>query len=425
MEKLTAIYQNFLDWLASQLSAPGIYIQLALLAAAFLLSWFVFRLVRGAMGRGIDRLPVPEGLKQALRNLDGLFIPALTVLLLFPVQVLSGQGSAFDFSIGSAAMSLLLAWIVVRVLVQFIQNNAIRGILVPFIWLVAAFNILGVMDEVAAVLDAAGIEIGEKRISALSVTKGLIAIFFLIYLANLVSSLLENRVNRTESFSNVSKVLVIKTIRIGLIILAVLVGVTASGIDLSLLAVFSGALGLGVGFGLQKGISNLFSGFLLLLDKSIKPGDVIELQNGAFGWVAHMGGRYTEIVTRDNKSFLIPNEDFITQPVVNWSHGNSLIRIEVTFGVSYESDPRTVKRLTEEAARKPGRVVERPAPVCHLVAFGDSSVDFSLRFWITDAQEGLTNIRSEVMLEIWDTFKEHNINIPYPHREVFLHNPDG
>ncbi|MGB0344974.1 MAG: mechanosensitive ion channel family protein, partial [Coraliomargarita sp.] len=345
MEKLTAIYQNFLDWLASQLSAPGIYIQLALLAAAFLLSWFVFRLVRGAMGRGIDRLPVPEGLKQALRNLDGLFIPALTVLLLFPVQVLSGQGSAFDFSIGSAAMSLLLAWIIVRVLVQFIQNNAIRGILVPFIWLVAAFNILGVMDEVAAVLDAAGIEIGEKRISALSVTKGLIAIFFLIYLANLVSSLLENRVNRTESFSNVSKVLVIKTIRIGLIILAVLVGVTASGIDLSLLAVFSGALGLGVGFGLQKGISNLFSGFLLLIDKSIKPGDVIELQNGAFGWVAHMGGRYTEIVTRDNKSFLIPNEDFITQPVVNWSHGNSLIRIEVTFGVSYESDPRTVKRL--------------------------------------------------------------------------------
>ena len=205
--------------------------------------------------------------------------------------------------------------------------------------------------------------------------------------------------------------------------MAILIGITTAGIDLSLLAVFSGALGLGIGFGLQKGISNLFSGLLLLMDKSIKPGDVIELPNGAFGWIAHMGGRYTEVVTRDNKSFLIPNEDFITQQVINWSHGSSLIRIEVTFGVSYSSDPHQIKELAEEAARKPSRVVDDPSPVCHLTAFGDSSIDFSLRLWITDAQEGLTNVRGEVMLALWDTFKENDINIPFPHREVFIHNP--
>ena len=176
--------------------------------------------------------------------------------------MLSGQGVIpFDFSIGEAAISLLLAWIIVRVLVQFIQNKAIRGILVPVIWLVAAFSILGVMDEVSAVLDAAGVDIGKQRISALTLTKGLLAICFLIYLANLVSSLLENKVSRTESFSNVSKVLLVKTIRIGLITLAILVGVTTAGIDLSLLAVFSGALGLGIGFGLQKGISIYSAGF--------------------------------------------------------------------------------------------------------------------------------------------------------------------
>ncbi len=422
METILSIYQTFLEWLISQLSAPGVYIQFSVLALAFLLSWFLYRLLQDTFTRTLDRLPLPDRLKGTVRNLKRLLIPATTILLLFPLQVLSGQGViAFDFSIGEAAISLLLAWIIVRVLVQFIQNKAIRGILVPVIWLVAAFSILGVMDEVSAVLDAAGVDIGKQRISALTLTKGLLAICFLIYLANLVSSLLENKVNRTESFSNVSKVLVVKTIRIGLITLAILVGVTTAGIDLSLLAVFSGALGLGIGFGLQKGISNLFSGFLLLLDKSIKPGDVIELQNGAFGWVAHMGGRFTEIVTRDNKSFLIPNEDFITQPVVNWSHGNSLIRIEVKFGVSYESDPRAVKQLVEAAACKPNRVVAHPAPVCHLVAFGDSSVDFSLRFWITDAHEGLTNVRSAVMFEIWDVFKENDIAIPYPHREVFLH----
>ncbi|MGC6456198.1 MAG: mechanosensitive ion channel family protein [Coraliomargaritaceae bacterium] len=422
METILGIYRTFLEWLITQLSTPDIYIQFLLLALAFLISSFLYRIARRALSQGLERLPFPLRLKETLLSLQHLLIPASTILLLFPFQVLAAQDLIrFDFSIGEAAISLLVAWIIVRTLVQFIQNKAIRGILVPVIWLFAAFSILGVLDEVTAVLDAAGFDIGEQRISALTITKGLLAVFFLIYLANLVSSLLEGKVNRTESFSNVSKVLVMKTIRISLITLAILIGVTTAGIDLSLLAVFSGALGLGIGFGLQKGISNLFSGFLLLLDKSIKPGDVIELQNGAFGWVAHMGGRFTEIVTRDNKSFLIPNEDFITQPVVNWSHGNSLIRIEVTFGVSYESDPRWVKQLVEEAARKPGRVVEHPAPVCHLVAFGDSSVDFSLRFWITDAHEGLTNIRSAVMLEIWDVFKENNIAIPYPHREVFLH----
>ena len=422
METIVSIYKTFLEWSLSQLSAPDIYIQFSILALAFIFSWFLFRFLENAFTRALDHLPLPDRLKGTVRNLKRLLIPATTVLLLFPLQVLSGQGVIpFDFSIGEAAISLLLAWIIVRVLVQFIQNKAIRGILVPVIWLVAAFSILGVMDEVSAVLDAAGVDIGKQRISALTLTKGLLAICFLIYLANLVSSLLENKVNRTESFSNVSKVLLIKTIRIGLITLAILIGVTTAGIDLSLLAVFSGALGLGIGFGLQKGISNLFSGFLLFLDKSIKPGDVIELQNGAFGWVAHMGGRFTEIVTRDNKSFLIPNEDFITQPVVNWSHGNSLIRIEVKFGVSYESDPRLVKQLVEDAACKPDRVVAHPAPVCHLVAFGDSSVDFSLRFWITDAHEGLTNVRSAVMFGIWDAFKENDIAIPYPHREVFLH----
>ena len=422
MDKIVAIFQTFFDWLYSQLSAPDIYIQLALLVVAFVVAWSLYRLFHKVLAQSIERLPFPERFKQALHNLQSLLILALTILLLFPIQVLSAQGViALDFTIGSAAVSLLLAWIVVRVLVQFIQNNALRSLLVPVIWLIAALSILGVMEEVSAVLDAAGIDIGEQRISALTVTKGLMAVFLLTYFANLVSSLLENKVNRTQSFSNVSKVLVVKTIRISLITLAILVGVTTAGIDLSLLAVFSGALGLGIGFGLQKGISNLFSGFLLLLDKSIKPGDVIELQNGAFGWVAHMGGRFTEIVTRDNKSFLIPNEDFITQPVVNWSHGNSLIRIEVKFGVSYESDPRFVKQLVEKAACKPDRVVAHPAPVCHIVSFGDSSVDFSLRFWITDAQEGLTNIRSAVMLEIWDAFKANDINIPYPHREVFLH----
>ena len=131
-----------------------------------------------------------------------------------------------------------------------------------------------------------------------------------------------------------------------------------------------------------------------------------------------MGGRHTEIITRDNKSYLIPNEQLITQQVVNWSHGDTSVRIEAKFGVHYKSDPHLVRKIAAEAAATPERVLESPAPVCHIVAFGDSSIDFVVRFWVRDAENGITNVRGEVMLALWDAFKEHGIVIPYPQREV-------
>ncbi len=145
--------------------------------------------------------------------------------------------------------------------------------------------------------------------------------------------------------------------------------------------------------------------------------------DGTFGLVNHMGARYTELVTRDNKSYLVPNEEFITQHVVNWSHGNTLLRVEMEFGVHYNSDPYEVRRLAIEAAAKPERVVDTPAPVCHLIEFGDSSLNFVLRYWIKDAEKGVVNTKGDVMLELWDAFKDNNIQIPYPHREVFVHEP--
>jgi small-conductance mechanosensitive channel len=201
--------------------------------------------------------------------------------------------------------------------------------------------------------------------------------------------------------------------------------VATAGIDLSLLAVFSGAVGLGVGFGLQKGVSNLFSGMMLLMDKSITPGDIIELPGGTFGWVNQMGARYTEIVTRDNKAFLVPNEDFITQQVINWSHGNRLIRTEVKFGVSYDSDPHFVKKIAEEVCTKPERIVKDPRPACHLVAFGDYDLQFKLRFYIEDPEKGITNMHGEVMLALWDAFKAHGIKIPFPRQDLFINTMPG
>ena len=184
-------------------------------------------------------------------------------------------------------------------------------------------------------------------------------------------------------------------------------------------ALLGGAIGVGLGFGLQKIVSNLVSGVIILLDKSIKPGDVISL-DGTFGWITQLGARYASVLTRDGREYLIPNEDFITSQVINWSHSSDLVRLEIAFGVSYDSNPHDVKRLASEAPLAVARVVNIPKPVCHIVNFGDSSIDFALRFWIKDSTAGLTNVRGDVFLALWDVLDANDIEIPFPRRDVTI-----
>lgn len=186
--------------------------------------------------------------------------------------------------------------------------------------------------------------------------------------------------------------------------------------------VFSGAIGVGVGFGLQKIVSNLISGVILLIDKSIKPGDVISVGD-EYGWVNSLGARYVSVVTRDGTEHLIPNEELITQRVENWSYSNNLVRLRAPVGVHYKSDVRHAISLCIEAARATPRVLQDPAPVCLLKGFGDSSVDLEIRFWIQDPAEGMSNVLSEVLLRVWDRFHEEGVEIPYPQRDLHIRTP--
>jgi small-conductance mechanosensitive channel len=205
-------------------------------------------------------------------------------------------------------------------------------------------------------------------------------------------------------------------------VIAVVAAMSGLGIDLTAFTVFSGAVGVGVGFGLQKVVSNFISGIIILLDRSIKPGDTISLGD-TFGWIRELRARFVSVVTRDGREYLIPNEDFITREVINWSFSNDLVRLDVPFGVSYESDPHQVSALAIEAAASVPRVETAHKPVCWMTAFGDSSLDFVLRFWIRDPQNGLTNIRGQVLLALWDTFQANGVQIPFPHRELIVRSP--
>ena len=198
-----------------------------------------------------------------------------------------------------------------------------------------------------------------------------------------------------------------------------LVAINAVGIDLTGLAVLGGLLGVGVGFGLQKIVSNLISGVILLIDKSIKPGDIISV-SGTYGWVTALGGRYVSVVTRDGVEHLIPNEILISERVENWTHTQRRTRLKVDVGVHHESDLRQVIALCEDAARATARVLPEPEPKCLFIEFGDSALKLQLRFWIGDAQNGVQNVKSDVLIEIWERFKQHGVRVPYPQRDLHI-----
>ncbi len=415
------LQESLLSWLQGDILTFDFGVQFVILALAFTLAFLIKNIVKPRLNDQINKLSIPFRITEALYSSLRFIYPLLAILFIIigtRLALLANPEISVTFT--AVITKLLLAWIFIRFVSQFIEHKFARNIIGFTVLILVALSLLGVLTQTMSTLDAIGFNIGEFRLSTLSVLKGAFIIFILLYGALFLSKLTEKKLTQTRSLTPSSRVLISKITKVFLIVSALLIGLTSAGIDLSLFAVFSGAVGLGIGFGLQKVISNLFSGMLLLLDQSIKPGDVIEM-DGTFGWVNHMGARYTELVTRDNKSYLVPNEEFITQQVINWSHGNTLVRVQTEFGVHYDSDPHEVRRLAIQAAGKPDRVVDSPSPVCHLVEFGDSSLNFVLRYWIKDAEKGIVNTKGDVMLALWDILKENNIAIPYPHREVFIH----
>jgi small-conductance mechanosensitive channel len=286
-------------------------------------------------------------------------------------------------------------------------------------WTLAMLNIAGILDETAALLEGIGFTVGEVNLSLLSALKAVVLLFILLKAVNWVSGRLERKLENADGLTPSSRLMLSKIVHISLIVVVALVALNSVGINLTALAVFSGAIGVGIGFGLQKVVGNFISGLILLSDKSIKPGDVVEL-GSVYGWVKQMGGRCVSVVTRDEKEYLIPNEDLITQQVVNWSYSNRKIRLKTPVGISYNADPHRAIDLIVDAAKDLPRILSDPAPKCLLRGFGDNSVDLEIRFWIEDPQNGVANITSEVLLRVWDTLKENGIEIPFPQRDVHL-----
>ena len=425
---LTSLLENLgLFWISIEnfvrsLILPSRLIQIAVAAGCLALAWLTTRWAGPrfeAWLRGLEGRP-----KWQLRWLLILF-KRFTLIFFALYLWIAAFAFAQIYAFPSRRYLLVLlatiatAWFFIRIAAQVVRNRFLRRLVVWGLSTYAVLYYLGFLEETTAFLESMAIEFGSFRLSALAILKALVVTGLLFAAARLISGTSARRLRANEDISPSMQELAIKVLQIVLYSAAFFIGLKAVGFDLTGLAVLSGAIGVGIGFGLQKVVSNLVSGVIILLDKSIKPGDVISLGE-TFGWIDSLSARYVSVVTRDGREYLIPNEDLITGQVVNWSHSDEFVRLDIHFGTAYRDDPHEVRRIAIEAATGVDRVLKYRAPVCHIVGFGDSSVDYVLRFWITDPTGGLTNIRGNVFLALWDAFKEHGISIPFPQREVKL-----
>lgn len=421
-ERLAAGFNAAYQWVLSNVLVPGNAAQVLVILATLGLAVLV---TRRAQPR-LESLRVNDGAARVGHIVAPLLLPLLWLVLVW-VAMATARAAQWPLDVLEIAATLVTAWIAIRLVSQLVRNAVWATLFTWTAWTIAALSILGLLDPMIRLLDSAAITFGSDpglRISLYTVAKSTLALVVLLTLAIYLTGLLESRIRTSRSLSPSLQVLFAKSLKIVLVTLAVLIAVRSLGIDLTALAVMGGAIGLGVGFGLQRVVANLVSGVILLVDKSIKPGDVIAV-SGTYGWVTALGGRYVSVVTRDGVEHLIPNEVLMAERVENWTHTHSNTRLKVDIGIHYDSDVRKAIDLCVEATRDVPRVLEDPAPKCLLIGFGDSSVDLQLRFWIADAQNGVRNVTSEILLRVWDAFRAHGIEIPYPQRDVHVRSAAG
>jgi len=419
---IEAYWTDLRTWAETSVLTWGVLIQIVAIGVAYTASLYPSRFLR----RLIEKIANHDTLFGPVRAVLSPLVPLafyLTWMLLQWLMVAVAVQAEWPHRVVQSAASLLTAWIVIRYATSMLRDPAWSHFVALVVWTIAALNIVGLLDDTIAVLDGLALNLGEFRLSALVVIKALLALGVLLWIAMLAARLLERRISSSPNLTPSVQVLITKLMKATFVVIAVVAALTSVGIDLSAFAIFGGALGVGLGFGLQRVVSNLVSGIILLIDKSIKPGDVIAVA-GTYGWVKSMGARYASVVTRDGIEHLIPNEELITTRVENWSYSDRNVRLKLPIGIAYDADIRKAMELCLEAAGEVKRVLSRPEPRCLLIGFGDSAIDLELRIWIADANQGIRNVSSDVQLLVWDKFQEHGIGIPFPQRDVHIKNPE-
>ncbi len=425
VDQISQLEQNLTLWVNTYVLAPGMLVQAMVVFAALGLAFIVRRPLRSWLNQLVTLYgtrPKFEWLPEVSAQVSKLLLPMVWALLQW-VSAVAATSADYPATLLHVTTSLLTAWIIIHILTSFVRNPLWSRFIASTVWMIAALNILDLLAPARTLLDSLDFSLGDLRVSVLNVIESVLLLVFLVWLASALARLIEQQLAQVKNLSPSAKVLIGQTAKIILIVSAVSIALTSTGINLAAFAFFGGAFGLGIGFGLQKIISNFVSGIILLVDKSVKPGDTIAVA-GTFGWINHLGARYVSVITRDGTEHLIPNEELIINSVENWSYSNSLIRLHAAVSVSYACDLHKALELCAEAALETDRILAYPEPKCLLTGFGDSAIDLEIRMWIKDPQNGRGNVISDVLLNVWEKFQANDIEIPYPQRDLHIKSVD-
>lgn len=396
--------------------------QFGAIALAMMLAWWLDSLLQKNLASSHKVQDV------AIKAAKRITFPVFTLLGVLLARVIFVHFEA-PVSLLKLAIPLFLSMVFIRLLVYVLRNvfplsaklKSWERTIAVTAWLVVALHVTGLLEAVLAGMEQLSFNLGHQPISLLVILQGLISIAATVLAALWLGSFIEVRIMRMEEMDSSSRVLMSKLVRGALLVLSVLMALSLVGIDIRVLSVFGGALGVGLGFGLQRISSNYISGFIILLDKSIRLGDVVTLDN-RYGTVTRLTGRYMVLTGHDGAESLIPNEMAITQALVNHSYTDRNVRIKIRLQVAYCTDLDQAMQIMTDVARANERVNSDPEPAVHLVEFADNGIVLELSVWVDDSDITQTSLRSEINLGIWREFQRAGIEIPYPQREVHLVN---
>lgn len=402
----------------ADLSTPAALWQLAIVITACGVAWAINGVLRAYVMKH-----APEKWKLGIGGINRVLFPLSTLIIVQVCKVILGYWQ--HTSLLHLASTLLFAMAIIRLVVYAVRyivapggvlktlENGISGL----IWLILALHLSGLLPQLLQILEDVKFNIGKNKMDLLLVSQALLTIIATIFVALWISRLLENKLMRAEHVNLNMRVVMSKLLRIILLFIAILIALSAVGLDITLLSVFGGALGVGLGFGLQRIASNYVSGFIILLDRSMQIGDVITVETH-YGVVSDLRTRYLVLRKLDGTEVIIPNEMLIINPVINHSFTDHKARVQMPVQVSYDSPLELAMQLILDAAIRHPRILVTPAPVVLVKGFGDSGIDLMLSIWIPDPEEGSAVLQSEIFLEIWRAFQANNISIPFPQREV-------
>src|SRR5580704_18105670 len=400
-----------------EVTSPGFYLQLGLILAAAGISFAAGAAIRARIETTSLAMGWPAPLRLFMRVLvDSASTAVFAVeMTLARVVMLNSTWPSRSYLL-SVAANLAFAWLIIRLVTSVIRNTFIVRLVSLSAWLVAALSILGELEPTIDALDSVSVVLGGLRLTPLLLIKLGVLLVVALWLSNIASNFAESRITKSSDLTPSIQVLLVKMIRLALMIFAVAAVMSAVGINLSALAIFSGAAGVGIGFGLQKIVANFISGIILLADKSVNPGDLVTIGDSS-GRISAMKTRYISVAAGDGREFLIPNEDLVTQKVTNWTYTDKNTLVKVNFAANYEADPRLVCKLAIDIAAASPRIIKLKPPNCILVEFAEAGMKFALTFWIPDP-DGMDGVKSDVMLSLWDAFRREGIHVPYPVREI-------